>query len=133
MALIPFRSSYTTGVLPTCANPCPVTPGASFPNLRNGSYRSWSVLRAVTDSANTNVATLINHIESIVDSTVPDFVPFNYQSASEPGLRLYRSHYFQSGVAPNNGLTNPALEAGGDVGGCIEKKVSGTGVLGCHQ
>jgi hypothetical protein len=31
---------------------------------------------------------------------------------------------FNAGNTPNNGITNPALEAGGDVGGCLDFKTS---------
>ena len=133
----PIQKTYTTGQLPTCANPCPATPGASFPNLRNGSYRSWSVLRAVTDGQSVNVtnynnvSALVSAIQSNINSSVPDFVPFN-PVGGDPGLLLYRSHFFQAGVAPNNGLSGEK-ESGGDEGGCIEKKGPAPGVLNCHQ
>jgi hypothetical protein len=51
---------------------------------------------------------------------------------TDPGLKYYRSHYLQSGVAPNNGLSGQT-EAGGDMGGCIEPVGPAPGVLSCHQ
>jgi ABC-type phosphate transport system substrate-binding protein len=130
----PIATAYTNGDLPTCTAPCPVTPGASFPNLRKGKYRAWSVLRVVTDvsGANyTNTSALVTSIQENINSTVPDFVPFK-AVGSDPGLKYYRSHYLQSGVAPNNGLSGQT-EAGGDMGGCIEPVGPAPGILSCHQ
>ncbi|MBV9301457.1 MAG: hypothetical protein JOY62_13645 [Acidobacteriaceae bacterium] len=130
----PIQHSYTNGELPTCTAPCPVTPGSSFPNLRGGTYRSWSVLRVVTDSAGanlTNTQALVTAMQENINSTVPDWVPFA-AVGGDPGLKLYRSHYTQSGVAPNNGLGGQK-ESGGDVGGCIEHVGPPPGVLNCHQ
>ena len=130
----PIFSKYTTGELPACTAPCPATPGSSFPNLRNGTYKSWSVLRVVTDKVGanyTNTSNLVSATQANVNSTVPDFVPF-HAVGGDPGLLLYRSHYTQSGIAPNNGLSGQT-ESGGDVGGCIEKIGPAPGVLGCHQ
>ena len=126
------------GRLPTCTAPCPVSkfwsnPSGSFPNLRNGTYRAWSVLRLVTDvqpsgtctsNPNTNFCNaqaVVTQAQSNVNSTVPDFVSF-------AALTKYRSHYTQSGVTPNDGLSGQT-EAGGDVGGCIEPKGPAPGVL----
>jgi ABC-type phosphate transport system substrate-binding protein len=132
----PIFSSYSNGELPACTAPCPASPGTSFPNLRNGTYRSWSVLRVATDASgtnNTNVKNLVTAMDNEIDLTVHDFVPFSSsQGGKEPGLLYYRSHYTQSGVAPNNGLGGQK-ESGGDVGGCIEKVGPPPGVLNCHQ
>ena len=136
----PIQATYTNGELPVCVSGtgqsgvCPATPGASFPNLRSGAYKSWSVLRVVTNASGTNLTNtnaLVNAIEANVNNTVPDFVPFKAISG-DPGLQLYRSHYLQSGVSPNNGLSGQH-EAGGDMGGCIENKGPAPGVLSCHQ
>ena len=70
-------------------------------------------------------------MQNIVNSTVPDFVPFK-PAAGDPGLRKYSSHYLQSGVATKNGLGGQK-ETGGDVGGCIEPVGPPPGVLNCHQ
>ena len=75
----PIQSSYTNGQLPTCIAPCPVTPGTSFPHIRDGSYRAWTIVRVVTDASGPNLAnaqTLVTQAQSVVNSTVPDFVPF---------------------------------------------------------
>ena len=131
----PLQSTYTNGQLPTCTAPCPVGSGTSFPHLRDGTYRAWSVLRVVTDASGTNftnVSNLVTNAQNDVNSTVPDFVPFKTTNGSDPGLQKYRSHYLQSGVSPNNGLGGQK-EAGGDVGGCIESVGPPPGVLNCRQ
>ena len=126
------------GELPICTAPCPVSKfwnnsTGSFPNLRNGTYRAWSVVRIVTDvqpsgtcttNPNTNFCNaqaIVTQAQSNVNNTVPDFVAF-------ASLTKYRSHYTQSGVSPNNGLSGQT-EAGGDVGGCIEPKSAAPGIL----
>src|SRR5262249_43055591 len=127
---------YTNGILPTCTAPCPVAPGTSFPHLRDGSYEAWSVLRAVTDAAGLAATTaLVNSFQANVNSTVPDFVPYN-PTGGDPGLQLYRSHrtlppdFIPSGNPPPVG---PG-ESGGDVGGCIRPLSDPfPGVLECVQ
>lgn len=137
----PINATYTNGILPSCAEPCPLPGGTSFPNLRNGKYRSWSLLRVATDASGTNythVHNLVLAAQAWVNLTDPDYVPFLKQGvqdgSNEPGLQIYRSHFLQEGVSPNNGLPNGVgVEAGGDVGGCIEANGPAPGVLGCRQ
>jgi len=118
----PISASYTTGVLPTCTAPCPVTPGTSYPHLRDGSYRAWSILRLVTDASGTNLTNaqaVVTATQKEVNATVPDFVPAVATPDGDPGMPYYRSHFKQAGVAgtPNNGNGSGA-EKGSDVGGC---------------
>jgi hypothetical protein len=123
-----------SGELPTCASPCPVTPGTSFPNVRNGTYKDWTIVTTITaasGAALTKTVLLVNAIQNNLNQVVPDFVPFA-AVGGDPGLKVYRSHYLQSGYAPNNGLGGQK-EAGGDVGGCIEPVGPPPGVLSCHQ
>lgn len=136
----PINASYTNGELPLCVSQtgvsgvCPATPGTSFPNLRSGAYSAWSVLRVVTNASGinlTNTKALVTAIQDNVNTTVPDFVPFT-AVGGDPGLKLYRSHYLQSAISPNNGLSGQK-EAGGDMGGCIENDGPAPGVLSCHQ
>jgi hypothetical protein len=106
----PINASYTTGALPTCtitggAYNCPVTPGTSFKNLRNGTYKAWSVYRLITDSTGQAAAkTLVNEAQTLVNSNIPDFVPFNPicrltpTGIDEPGLAVYREHYVPSTI-----------------------------------
>ena len=97
-----------------CAEAKIWTGGESFPNLRNGSYRQWAMIRLVSDGAAlTNARALVTSTQASAVSTVPDFVPA-VASAPDKGLALLRSHYTQQGVAPNN-----TAEKGGEEGGCI--------------
>jgi hypothetical protein len=115
----------------TCAGAFPCAEGKiwsgnlSFPNLRNGSYRAWSILRVVSSgTALPNARLLVSGAQAYAVSIVPDFVPAAKVAAIDPGLALLRSHYTQEGVAPVNlGATG---DAGGDAGGCI---LTSTGVV----
>jgi hypothetical protein len=117
----------------TCAGafPCPEnkiwTGGLSFPNLRNGTYSAWSVLRLVSNgTALTAAKTLVKNSQAFVVDSVPDYVPATKAvgtTQTDPGLALVRSHYQQYdgagtllGAVPVNCGTT---EAGGDVGGEI--------------
>jgi hypothetical protein len=133
------------GKLPVCTTPCPITPGASFPNIRNGAYKNWSLLRAVADAGSTaltNVQAIANAIQNSINSTESDFLPFNAASDGDPGFLGYRSHFapgmtgtpavnFNSTNTPNDGITTPSAEAGGDVGGCLQYKTQPT-LLNCR-
>jgi hypothetical protein len=130
----PIQATYTNGELPVCASPCPVTPGSSFPTLRNGTYKDWTVVMAIAPASGVNLTrakVLVTAIQDNLNTTVPDFVPF-IAVGGDPGLKYYRSHYLQSAYSPNNGLSGEK-ESGGDVGGCIEPVGPAPGVLSCHQ
>jgi hypothetical protein len=127
----------SAGTIPAAANlPCGAFPcsetkiwagGLSFPNLRNGTYSAWSIVRLVSDgTALTNSKTLVKDSQAFVVDSVPDYVPATKTvgtTGTDPGLSLVRSHYQQYdgagtflGAAPvNTGTT----EAGGDMGGVI--------------
>lgn len=86
----------------------------SYPNLRNGSYRQWAMVRLITGSTNlTAVKALVTSAQASAVSTVPDFVPAAV-SGTDKGLQLLRAHYTQEGVAPVN-----STDKGGEEGGCI--------------
>jgi hypothetical protein len=88
----------------------------SFPNLRNGSYRAWTVIRIVSDGAALSQArTLVATSQNVTANITPDYVPFAAVGTTEPGLKLVRSHYTQAGVSP----VNLGTDKGGDMGGCI--------------
>jgi hypothetical protein len=90
----------------------------SFPNLRNGSYRAWSILRLVSSGAQLATAKLLaTGSQTYVVTSVPDFVPAVKVGTTDPGLALLRSHYTQEGVAPVNVATTG--DKGGDMGGCV--------------
>lgn len=107
----PIRSIYVTGSLPTCPTP-PCVGALTFPNIKNGTYPIWSVLRIVT------VSPMPSGIQSLYNAAlqeavqIPDFLPAT-------NLAVYRSHYNQSGVTGSNGLITGLPEAGGDMGGAI--------------
>jgi hypothetical protein len=130
----PIQATYTNGELPLCASPCPVTPGSSFPNVRNGTYKDWTIVMAITNASGINLTRtklVVSAIQANLNNTVPDFIP-TVAVGGDPGLKYYRSHYLQAAVAANNGLGGQK-EAGGDVGGCIEPVGPPPGVLSCHQ
>jgi hypothetical protein len=138
----PINSTYSTGTLPTCGSgsgylSCPVTGGASFPHLRDGSYRSWSLYRVISDSATLPNSTVLNQTtaealvaeaEYLVNAQIPDFVPFSPQcrlsggGTSDPGLDVYREHFTPTGVTlptvpapqtagvPNDGALGPVVK-----------------------
>lgn len=139
---------------PNCTGPCTAatywTGGYSFPNLRNGNYKVWSVYRWLVPSPDTDAwgpTVLAQTTENNINASnaVADFVPFQACPTADPtcssstptdGLALYRSHRTQSGVTcttsgPCNGTATAANLAdggntlgvddeGGDVGGLIE-------------
>jgi hypothetical protein len=133
------------GELPVCTAPCPITPGASFPNIRNGAYRAWTLLRGVADAGSTaltNLTTLATAVANELNGTQPDYLPFNATTDGDPGFIGYRSHFapgmtgtpavnFNATNTPNNGITTPTAEAGGDVGGCLDYKTQPT-LLNCR-
>lgn len=97
----------------------------SFPNLRNGSYRAWSTLRAVSNgTALANLRLLVTTSNNYVVTTVPDYVPAAKVGVTDPGLSLLRSHYSVFSIAPVN--VSGTGDKGGDAGGCI---LSSTGVV----
>lgn len=113
----------TTTLPAACAGQFPCTENQmwsghlSFPNLRNGSYRAWTIIRIVTDGPTINLAKqLVATSQNVAANITPDYVPLTAVGNAEPGFKLLRSHYTQMGIAPVN-LGNG--EKGGDMGGCI--------------
>jgi hypothetical protein len=131
---------------PTCpaslwSNTSPA--GLSYPNLRNGTYKAWSIYRWLI--ADSNIGSdpygfdaVAQSAQDYVDSDVADFVPFQTSTNSD-GLEVYHSHFTQEAVTENNGCASvantldggntlgaaphgscSAVEAGGDEGGLIE-------------
>lgn len=114
--------------------PCPEkdiwTGGLSFPNLRNGTYSSWSLYRLVSNGTGLTAAkALLAKSQPFVVTSVPDYVPAKKTAVAgyptDPGLTYLHSHYQQYdgagdviGAAPVNSGTT---EAGGEVGGFILK------------
>jgi len=120
--------NYGPGQLPACNAPCPVPNGTSYPNVRNGSYPIWNIVRIITDASGPNktaVQDLLTAGQAEVNGKVPDFVPFvcntaGPKCAGEPGLRVFRSHYKIATITTtaHNG-NSPTAEAGGDIGGGV--------------
>jgi len=126
----------TAGELPAAANlpascggafPCKESDmwknGFSLPNVRNGTYRAWSLLRLVaTGTASTNAAALAKAASVGVVNIVPDYVPAAIVTGTtDLGIKLLRSHYQQidgAGVLLGKAPVN-SPEAGGDMGGAI--------------
>jgi hypothetical protein len=148
-ALDPGQPHTDYGQVPSAADtPCGSFPcleskiwkgGLSFPNLRSGQYRAWSILRLVSDSATlTNVRNLVAASQIYAATTTPDFVPVVAVPANatlgfdgDPGLQLLRSHYQQVDNAGNKIGPAPVDDSstgdkGGDVAGCIEHFLPGT-------
>jgi hypothetical protein len=149
VALDPGQLGVTGGQLPL-HTPCGATGpdfpcqesaiwsnGFSFPNVRNGTYRSWSLLRTLaTGAASTNLAALVKASNAYVVSSVPDYIPVKAvtcNSTSVPacspaiadlGLKLLRSHYEQRDgngleLGKTTAIVNEPTENGGDMGGMI--------------
>jgi hypothetical protein len=98
--------------------------GFSFPNVRNGTYRAWSLLRLVsTGTVTADVTALVNVAQKGVVNIVPDYVPAKLvPGTTDVGIKLLRSHYQQkdgAGVLLGPAPTNQPLENGGDMGGAI--------------
>lgn len=104
----PFTGTYTNGTLPTCltgsAIKCAITPNTSFSTLRNGTYKAWSIYRAISDDVNVaNLKALVTKAQTVagVGTGVPDFVPFSpvcgsSSTTDEKGLDVYREHFSYS-------------------------------------
>jgi len=134
--------------LPWCSGTtCPASVwwsgGVSFPNLRNGTYKAWSMYRWLiydTDTDPLGPLGLVTSIQDNIDSTVADFVPFTTSTNSD-GMSVYRSHFTQSGktcsytgAPPNNecnGAATPteSLTNGNSLGGLTEQGGDEGGVI----
>ncbi|HEV3278219.1 MAG TPA: hypothetical protein VG860_15485 [Terriglobia bacterium] len=102
-----------TGFLPDgCTTPpCKLT----FPNVANGTYPLWNVLRVTTaDPVPAGISTLIADAELQAKNEVSDFLP--------APLAILRSHFTDPGQTntPANGLLcTGEVQVGGDMGGLI--------------
>jgi len=102
---------------PNCPGPCPVstywTGGISFPNLRNGSYKVWSVYRWNVPSPDADTygpTALAQATEDNIDASnaVADFVPFATSSGSD-GLAVYREHRAITGTYSTTSTATGAM------------------------
>jgi hypothetical protein len=107
----------------------------TFPNLRNGTYKAWSIYRWLIADSNLGsdpygYDAVAQIAQDYVDSDVTDFVPFATSTGSD-GLSVYHSHFKQTNAGDNGAATSQnsfndgntlggTTEAGGDEGGLIE-------------
>jgi hypothetical protein len=131
---------------PTAQTTNPPT-GLSFPNLRNGQYPAWGVLRVFSDSGTGGQYAALSAMITASNKTavgfVPDYVPLasvasfcspagtvppcgagQHQVPKDPGMPLLRSHYVQKdGAGVTIGCATAhnsgSTECGGDMGGRI--------------
>jgi hypothetical protein len=100
--------------------------GFSFPNLRNGTYRAWSVYRVIsTGTATTNIKALVTASNKFAVTSVPDYVPSAATTTggiADLGLKLLRSHYIEkdgAGTEQGKNAATNSPENGGDSAGLI--------------
>ena len=129
----------TETTFPTCEKSIWLN-GYSFPNVRNGTYRAWSLLHLLYNSTqSTPVKDLITTSNTYVVTSVPDYIPAGKvvtlanstcgtAAYTDLGLLLVRSHYQQfdgngaalGGAPPFPGTTTSnTTGVGGDMGGMI--------------
>jgi ABC-type phosphate transport system substrate-binding protein len=106
--------------------------GTSYPNVRNGTYRAWSILRMIAPNNDADAANVASALQAQVNTTVTDFVPYN-AGGGDPGVQVYRAHFKQAKMATGGPSNSP--EIGGDMGGCIFTfpVVNDTAHLNLHQ
>jgi hypothetical protein len=115
----PLNATYVDGTIPSCTAPCPAPINTSYPHLRDGTYRAWTIVRVIDAAAgDANVDDLVTHAQDDVNSVEPDFVSWNATPDGDNGMTHYRSHYTSDGILGVNSETAND-EAGGDVGGKI--------------
>jgi len=142
---LPACDFVGSSINPPCTAPAIWQSSLTFPHLRDGTYRAWSLLRGMCDTADATCTSslglqaLISNAQLDIDCAnpanpgfcgVPDFLPFS-------DISFYRSH-FQSGANfgfPTGPAGNNTPEAGGDVGGCIfpTPPDNSAAHLNCHQ
>lgn len=100
------------GALPTCTTPpCKL----SFPNIANGTYPLWNVLRVTTAFPQpSGITTLLSDAELQAKNEVSDFLPVP--------LTVLRSHFtdpLQTNTPANGLLCAGETQVGGDMGGLV--------------
>ena len=100
-----------------------VYPPIEFPNIVNGSYPIWTIFRLVVPgtsnfAANYTAATALSEAaQADMANKIYDFVPFT-------SLNVFRSHFYQQGIGPENGTRSNGSggyypDEGGEVGGAV--------------
>lgn len=120
--------------LVNCGGPCPAstywTGGISFPTIRNGSYKAWSIYRWDVPTYTTDPdpdygpVALAQATEDNIDDgpnnngiATSDFVPFATSTGSD-GLAVYRSHRAIAGTYNTANKDNDCGTAAGDQTDC---------------
>jgi hypothetical protein len=110
----------TNQELPYCSGTsCPAsqwTNSVTYPNLRNGTYKAWSLYRWTVYDTNTDSVgpnALAASIQDLIDAStsVADFVPFH--NTGGDGLSVYHSHFTQSGHSCSYTASGGAQECNG--------------------
>lgn len=130
----PLYSTYSSnpngpGGFPPCTTPpCKL----SFPNVSNGDYPIWNILRVTTaDPQPSGIATLLSDAELQAKNEISDFLPVP--------LTVLRSHYtdpLQTNTPANGLLCTGEIQVGGDMGGQVistaadKNFITNTGGLG---
>lgn len=112
-----------------------VPAGVTYPNIRNGVYKAWSMYRWVALSTGDpyGPSLVSQEAQNYVDGDVADFVPFSacapgtgsscLPGAPTDGLAVYRSHFSPTGVTylctgdPTKPYNGAATGANGEDGG----------------
>jgi len=135
---------------PNCTGPCTVSAfwgtGPSYPTIRDGSYKAWSLYRWLVPNPDADAfgpTVLAQTTENNINGAdaVADFIPFTACPNTDPtcssnaptdGLDVYREHFTVAGTlttrnngaatqeSPNGNSLGGATEGGGDVGGLIQ-------------
>lgn len=144
----PIGLSTTNQQLFLCTTPtCPSSlwsGSVSYPNLRNGTYKAWSMYRWLVYTPDTDPlgpTALSVSIQDNIDTTVADFVPF-VTSTNSDGMEVYREHFTQSGKTCSytstilasqtcDGTASPteSLTRGNSIGGLNEQGGDEGGVI----
>ena len=63
----PLQATYTNGTVPSCTAPCGVAPNTSFPHLRDGTYRSYTIVRAISfgTTLDPNLQNLVTNAQNL--------------------------------------------------------------------
>lgn len=140
----PIGLATSNQELPFCSGTiCPSSlwsHSISFPNLRNGTYKAWSLYRWTNYETNTDPlgpTGLATSMQDNINGTVADFVPF-VTSTNSDGLEVYREHFTQSakscsytGTTTCDGNATPTelLTDGNSLGGGPEQGGDEGGVI----
>jgi len=104
-----------------CAGGAANAAGCSYPHLRDGTYRAWSLIRALCDTANTHCLKASDALgtEGLIaaaqddihnGTSVPDFLPFSddgsFGPAGNTGDAMYMRSHFVPGLYYDNNVYN---------------------------